>query len=112
MRADGVAEATIATFESLRAAAGGRRHGLMPRGRDRAGRDAAGRRGAAGAGDAPSLLDQAVVIKLNGGLGTSMGMTRAKSLLEAKDGLTFLDLIARQVLALRERSGARGCRSC
>src|SRR5207244_8696148 len=47
------------------------------------------------------------VIKLNGGLGTSMGMTRAKSLLEVKDGQTFLDLIARQVLELRERSGAR-----
>jgi UTP--glucose-1-phosphate uridylyltransferase len=57
--------------------------------------------------DADELLDQAVVIKLNGGLGTSMGMTRAKSLLEARAGETFLDLIARQVLALRERSGAR-----
>ena len=56
-------------------------------------------------------LDQAIVLKLNGGLGTSMGMTRAKSLLEAKDGLSFLDVIARQVLALRERT-ARGCRSC
>ena len=57
--------------------------------------------------DAGELLDQAVVIKLNGGLGTSMGMTRAKSLLEARAGETFLDLIARQVLALRDRSGAR-----
>ena len=47
------------------------------------------------------------MIKLNGGLGTSMGMTQAKSLIEAKDGLTFLDVIARQVLELRERSGAR-----
>jgi UTP--glucose-1-phosphate uridylyltransferase len=56
-------------------------------------------------GDPP--LDEAVVIKLNGGLGTSMGMTQAKSLIEAKDGLTFLDIIARQVLELRERSGAR-----
>jgi UTP--glucose-1-phosphate uridylyltransferase len=56
-------------------------------------------------GDAP--LDEAVVLKLNGGLGTSMGMTRAKSLIEAKDGLTFLDVIARQVLELRKRAGAR-----
>ncbi len=48
-----------------------------------------------------------VVIKLNGGLGTSMGMDRAKSLLEVRDGLTFLDVIARQVLALRRRYGAR-----
>jgi UTP--glucose-1-phosphate uridylyltransferase len=52
-------------------------------------------------------LDQAVVIKLNGGLGTSMGMERAKSLLPVKDGLSFLDIIVRQVLALREASGAR-----
>jgi UTP--glucose-1-phosphate uridylyltransferase len=57
------------------------------------------------AGDPP--LDQAVVIKLNGGLGTSMGMDRAKSLLEVKDGMAFLDVIARQVLALRESSRAR-----
>jgi len=34
-------------------------------------------------------------------------MTRAKSLLEVKDGLTFLDIIARQVLRLRERFGVR-----
>jgi UTP--glucose-1-phosphate uridylyltransferase len=57
--------------------------------------------------DADAPLDAAVVIKLNGGLGTSMGMTKAKSLLEVKDGRTFLDLIAEQVLDLRERSGAR-----
>ena len=53
------------------------------------------------------LLDQAVVVKLNGGLGTSMGMTRAKSLLPVKDGLSFLDVIARQVLGVRAASGAR-----
>src|SRR5215204_1084162 len=51
-------------------------------------------------------LDRAVVLKLNGGLGTSMGMTQAKSLIEAKDGLAFLDVIARQVEALRERARA------
>jgi UTP--glucose-1-phosphate uridylyltransferase len=56
---------------------------------------------------ARDALDRTVVLKLNGGLGTSMGMTRAKSLLEAKDGLSFLDIIARQVLDLRARAGAR-----
>src|SRR3954466_8492803 len=56
---------------------------------------------------AREALDRTLVLKLNGGLGTSMGMTRAKSLLEAKDGLSFLDVIARQVLQVRERSGAR-----
>lgn len=57
--------------------------------------------------DAAEHLDQAVIIRLNGGLGTSMGMTRAKSLLPVKENLTFLDVIARQVLALRRSSGAR-----
>ena len=56
-------------------------------------------------GDAP--LDEAVVIRLNGGLGTGMGMTRAKSLLEVKDGRSFLDVIVEQVLAVRAASGAR-----
>ncbi len=59
-------------------------------------------------GDAArDALDRTVVLKLNGGLGTSMGMTQAKSLLEAKDGLSFIDVIARQVLEVRKRSGAR-----
>ena len=57
--------------------------------------------------DAAEYLDQAVLIRLNGGLGTSMGMTQAKSLLSVKEGLTFLDIIVRQVLALRRASGAR-----
>ena len=52
-----------------------------------------------------AALARTVVIKLNGGLGTSMGMTRAKSLLAVKDGLTFLDVIARQILHLHERHG-------
>ncbi len=47
-------------------------------------------------------LPQTVVIKLNGGLGTTMGMTRAKSLLPVKDGHTFLDVIALQIRSLAE----------
>jgi UTP--glucose-1-phosphate uridylyltransferase len=54
-----------------------------------------------------SALGQVVVLKLNGGLGTSMGMTKAKSLIDVKDGHTFLDVIVRQVLHLREESGAQ-----
>ncbi|MGI8803882.1 MAG: UTP--glucose-1-phosphate uridylyltransferase [Solirubrobacteraceae bacterium] len=52
-------------------------------------------------------LDRTVVIKINGGLGTSMGLSRAKGLLVVKDGLSFLDIVALQVLALRRRHGAR-----
>jgi len=52
-------------------------------------------------------LDRTVVVKLNGGLGTSMGMSRAKSLLPVRPGLSFLDLIARQLLHLRRAHHAR-----
>lgn len=52
-------------------------------------------------------LKHAVVIKLNGGLGTSMGLSKAKSLLEAKNGLHFLDIIIRQTLAQRNKTGVR-----
>jgi UTP--glucose-1-phosphate uridylyltransferase len=54
-----------------------------------------------------AALGRTVVLKLNGGLGTSMGLDKAKSLLTVKDGLNFLDIIARQVLNLRERSGSQ-----
>jgi UDP-N-acetylglucosamine pyrophosphorylase len=52
------------------------------------------------------LLKQLVVVKLNGGLGTGMGLEKAKSLLEVKDGDTFLDFIARQILQLRRTTGS------
>lgn len=41
------------------------------------------------------------VLKLNGGLGTGMGLDKAKSLLPVTDGNTFLDLIAKQVQPVR-----------
>ncbi|TIC88239.1 UTP--glucose-1-phosphate uridylyltransferase [Nocardioides sp. GY 10113] len=56
---------------------------------------------------AAAAIQKTVVIKLNGGLGTSMGMDRAKSLLCVRRGLSFLDIIARQVLGLRKEYGAR-----
>ena len=52
-------------------------------------------------------LARAVVIKLNGGLGTTMGMTRAKSLVRVKEGLSFLDVIALQIRALADATGVR-----
>ena len=51
------------------------------------------------------VMRETVMIKLNGGLGTSMGLERAKSLLPVKNGLSFLDIIARQVLHLRGQYG-------
>ena len=55
---------------------------------------------------AAAAIRTTAVIKLNGGLGTSMGMDRAKSLLCVRRGLSFLDIIARQVLHLRRRYDA------
>jgi UTP--glucose-1-phosphate uridylyltransferase len=54
-----------------------------------------------------AALPHTVVIKLNGGLGTSMGLERAKSLLPVKNDLSFLDIIARQNLHLRKRTGVK-----
>ena len=54
-----------------------------------------------------TLLKQTAVLKLNGGLGTSMGLEKAKSLLPVKDGKTFLDLIAEQVVYTREKFGSK-----
>ena len=56
---------------------------------------------------AREALGATVMIKLNGGLGTSMGMSRAKSLLPVRDGRTFLDLIVGQVRHARRHWGAR-----
>ncbi len=53
--------------------------------------------------EAAEAISELVVIKLNGGLGTSMGMETAKSLIRVRDGKTFLDLILDQVLILREK---------
>jgi UTP--glucose-1-phosphate uridylyltransferase len=107
MRDDGVAEAGVATFahyfERLRAGEAGvlAESEIEPvldlPDADELPEDADGAR---------SALERTVVIKLNGGLGTSMGMTGPKSLLEVKDGLTFLDIVVRQILDLRRRSGA------
>jgi len=53
------------------------------------------------------VIKETVIIKLNGGLGTSMGLSKAKSLIEVKDGLNFLDIIARQILSHRKKHGIR-----
>ncbi len=68
------------------------------------------------AGDAPAFEDlpeadprealaQTALIKLNGGLATSMGLQQPKSLIEVHDGHTFLDVIVGQAKALRTRYG-------
>jgi len=43
------------------------------------------------------MLDKLVVIKLNGGLGTSMGCHGPKSVIPVRSDLTFLDLTVQQI---------------
>merc|ERR1719321_1375926 len=49
------------------------------------------------------LLRETVILKLNGGLGTGMGLDKAKSLLTVTEGNTFLDLIAKQVGSMKKQ---------
>ena len=57
--------------------------------------------------EAKKVFDKLAIINLNGGLGTSMGLDRAKSLLPVRDGKSFLDLIVEQVLAARRGTNSR-----
>jgi UTP--glucose-1-phosphate uridylyltransferase len=50
-----------------------------------------------------NALRHAVIIKLNGGLGTSMGLTKAKSLLTVKNKKTFLEIIVKQAETCRAK---------
>ncbi|MEW6277258.1 MAG: UTP--glucose-1-phosphate uridylyltransferase, partial [Candidatus Eremiobacterota bacterium] len=52
-----------------------------------------------GGTDGRDLLQRTVVIRLNGGLGTTMGLSGPKSLLPVREGRTFLDLAVGQHLA-------------
>ncbi|PIN06601.1 UDP-glucose pyrophosphorylase [Handroanthus impetiginosus] len=57
------------------------------------------------AAETRKLLDKLVVLKLNGGLGTTMGCTGPKSVIEVRNGLTFLDLIVTQIESLNAKYG-------
>ncbi len=46
---------------------------------------------------ASDSLNKLAVVKLNGGLGTTMGCVGPKSAIEVRDGLTFLDLTVKQI---------------
>ncbi len=52
-------------------------------------------------------LEGVVVVKLNGGLATTMGLRQPKSLVEVREGHSFLEIIMGQVAALRRRTGVR-----
>jgi UTP--glucose-1-phosphate uridylyltransferase len=51
----------------------------------------------------PENLKKLAVIKLNGGLGTSMGLSKAKSLIKIKNNMSFLEIIASQIQYFRKK---------
>ncbi len=59
------------------------------------------------AADPADALSAVAVIKLNGGLATTMGLQQPKSLMEAREGRSFLDIIIGQTVALRRRHDVR-----
>ena len=110
MQAEGVPDAAIATFEHYYEQLVAGESGMLPDAELEQLEDIPE------AEDLPDevdtdALDRTVVIKLNGGLGTSMGMEKAKSLLEVKEGHTFLDIIVqadpRAALQARRAPAAR-----
>ncbi|KAM0720137.1 hypothetical protein Q7P37_004273 [Cladosporium fusiforme] len=50
-----------------------------------------------GNSESVEFLSKLAVVKLNGGLGTSMGCVGPKSVIEVRDGMSFLDLSVRQI---------------
>ena len=53
--------------------------------------------------DIRSLLEKLVVVKLNGGLGTTMGCEGPKSVIKVRDELTFLDITVQQIEHLNKK---------
>ena len=54
-----------------------------------------------------AALPRTVMIKLNGGLGTTMGMSGPKSLVQVKENFSFLDIIVHQILYMRKQYAVR-----
>lgn len=52
-----------------------------------------------------TMLSKLVVVKLNGGLGTSMGCKGPKSVISVRNDLTFLDLTMQQIQTLNKTYG-------
>ncbi len=107
LRADGAGESVLAAFARRFAQLQNPEAGLLPGDALEPVTDVAALEELEGGDDPTAILDRLAVIKLNGGLGTSMGLHGPKSLIEVKPGHTFLDVIARQVLALQARHAAR-----
>lgn len=55
--------------------------------------------------DPSDILSKLAVLKLNGGLGTTMGCVGPKSGIKVRDGMNFIDMIMRQLTHLNKKHG-------
>jgi UTP--glucose-1-phosphate uridylyltransferase len=106
MRQAGHSEEAIRAFRSAYERLAGGESGMMPSADLEPATDVQTLEELPPADDA-GALEHLVVIKLNGGLATTMGLRSPKSLVQARDGRSFLDIIVGQTLALRKRHGVR-----
>mmetsp|Transcript_1664 Transcript_1664/g.2247 ORF Transcript_1664/g.2247 Transcript_1664/m.2247 type:complete len:1058 (+) Transcript_1664:64-3237(+) len=104
MEAEGIAPSAISAFESTFKSLVSGNTGIIPESSISPAPDLVDATSISGDPDT-ALLSETVVLKLNGGLGTGMGLDKAKSLLKVKGDDTFLDLTAKQVLKMRETYG-------
>lgn len=104
MEAEGIAPSAIAAFESSFASLVSGNTGIIPESSISPVPELVDATTISTAADA-TLLKETVVLKLNGGLGTGMGLDKAKSLLKVKGDDTFLDFTAKQVMKMRQDFG-------
>lgn len=104
MEAEGIATAAISAFESTFDSLVSGNTGIISESSISPSPDLVDATSITGAPDT-DLLAKTVVLKLNGGLGTGMGLDKAKSLLKVKGEDTFLDLTAKQIVKMRETYG-------
>lgn len=106
MRAAGIDELAIAVFADFHGQLASRATGLIPESAIEPLTDVGSLADLpSDAATAAEALRRTVMIRPNGGLGTSMGIAGPKTGLQVRDGLTFLDIMALQVLALRAEHG-------
>ncbi len=100
MEHHGISSAAIRAFEYAFAMLERKETGLIPEGSIRPVQHLPALDSLGSVVPEPTLIARTVVLKLNGGLGTGMGLEKAKSLLPVREGCNFLDLTVRQLRAM------------
>jgi UTP--glucose-1-phosphate uridylyltransferase len=107
MEAEGIAASAVSAFESTFQSLVSGNTGMIPESTISPAPELVSTESFSGGGADATLLAETIVLKLNGGLGTGMGLDKAKSLLKVKGNDTFLDLTAKQIIDMRKQFGRK-----